>query len=171
MLSVYLSSVVSLGIKSPALMITDIKKIFFLHQETFNPESKKNADYIARRWSQNSLPYSNLLAARCFVLQWNFSFGAPLFREHKIWSGKNFYISFVFVTSTKATPQFRGKRHLFWVPKTGFNIHSGDTSAVKKWLTTKIVDKLKYLTAFKTQLSQLYRSTALVGIQHLTSQR
>ena len=82
MLSVYVSSVVSLGIKPPALMITDIKKIFFLHQETFKPESKKNADHIARRWSQNSFPYSNLLAARCFVAQWNFSFGTPLFKGH-----------------------------------------------------------------------------------------
>ena len=129
MLSVYLSSVVYFGIKPPALMITDIKKNFFLHQETFNPVSKKDADYIARRWSQNSLPYSNLLTVRCFVVQWNFSFGTPLFNGHlysgntKIWSGKNFYISFVFVTSSKATPQFRGKRHLFWVPKTGFNLH------------------------------------------------
>ena len=67
-------------------MITDIKNIFFLHQETFNPESKKNADYIARRWSQNSLPYSNLLAARCFVLQGNFSFGTLLFNGH-LYSG------------------------------------------------------------------------------------
>ena len=30
-----------------------------------------------------------------------------------------------------------------WVPKPGFNLHSGDTSAIKKWLTTKIVNKFK----------------------------
>ena len=97
-------------------MITDIKKIFFLHQETFKPESKKNADHIARRWSQNSFPYSNLLAARCFVAQWNFSFGTPLFKGHphlgnKFWPRENVYIMFVFVTSIEGTPLFRGKGH------------------------------------------------------------
>ena len=93
-------------------MITDIKKIFFLHQETFNPESKKSADYIARRWSQNSFPYSKQFISRTVfcrtveLLLWETSIQwTPLLREHKIWSGKNFYIIFVFVTSTKATPQ------------------------------------------------------------------
>ena len=90
MLSVYVSSVVSLGIKPPALMVTDVKKIIFLHQETFKPERKKNADHIARRWSQNSSPYSNLLAARCFVAQWNFSFGTPLFMGHPHLGNTNF---------------------------------------------------------------------------------
>ena len=66
-------------------MVTDIKKILFLPQETFKPESKKNADHIARRWSQNSFPYSNLLAA-----QWNFSFGTPLFKGHPHLGNTNF---------------------------------------------------------------------------------
>ena len=71
-------------------MVTDVKKILFLHQETFKPERKKNADHIARRWSQNSSPYSNLLAARCFVAQWNFSFGTPLFKGHPHLGNTNF---------------------------------------------------------------------------------
>lgn len=42
MLSVYVSSVVSLGIKPPALMITDIKKIFFFYiKKLLNPKAKK----------------------------------------------------------------------------------------------------------------------------------
>ena len=83
MLSVYLSSVVSLGIKPPVLMNTDIKKIFFFNiKKLLTQKAKKNADYIARRRSQNAFPYSNLLAARCFVVQWNFSFGTPLFKGH-----------------------------------------------------------------------------------------
>lgn len=41
MLSVYLSSVVSLGIKPPALMITDIKKNFFYIKKLLTPEAKK----------------------------------------------------------------------------------------------------------------------------------
>ena len=76
--------------------------------------------------------------------------GAPSFKGHKIWSRKNVHIIFVFVTSFEGTPLFRGKGHCFWVPKPGFNLHSGDTLA----LTTKIVDKFKWLpvkmtTAFK----------------------
>ena len=55
---------------------------FFYIKKLLTQKAKKNADYIARRWSQNAFPYSNLLAARCFVMQWNFSFGTPLFKGH-----------------------------------------------------------------------------------------
>ena len=34
----------------------------------------------------------------------------------------------------------RGKEYFFWGPKPGSNFHSGDTLALKKWLTTKRVD-------------------------------
>ena len=34
----------------------------------------------------------------------------------------------------------QGKRDTFWAPKPGFKVHSGDTLALKKWLTTKRVD-------------------------------
>ena len=34
----------------------------------------------------------------------------------------------------------RGKEHFFWGPKPGSNLHSGDTLALKKWLSTKRVD-------------------------------
>ena len=53
------------------------------------------------------------------------------FRRHKIWSQKNVHI-FVSVTSIEGTPLFRGKRHFFWVPKPKFNLHSGNTLAIKK---------------------------------------
>ena len=54
------------------------------------------------------------------------------FRGHKIWSRKNVHIIiFVFVTSVEGTPLFRGKRHFFWVRKPEFNLHSGDTLALK----------------------------------------
>ena len=73
---------------------------------------------------------------------WNTSIrGTPLFRGHKIWSRKKVHIIFVFITSIEGTRLFRGKRkgHFFWVPKTGFKLHSGDTLDLKKWLTTNIV--------------------------------
>ena len=41
-------------------------------------------------------------------------------------------IMFVFVTSFEATPLFRGKGHFFKVPTPRFNLHSGDTLALKK---------------------------------------
>ena len=56
-------------------------------------------------------------------LQWNLYFGTPLFEGHlslfrgqKIWSQKNFYIIFVFVTSIEGTSLFRGKGHFLGVP-------------------------------------------------------
>ena len=68
---------------------------------------------------------------------------------------KNVHIIFVFVTSVLGTPLLRGKGHCFWVPKPRFNLHSGDILAIKRWLITKIVDKIKcwlvtMATAFKT---------------------
>ena len=83
-------------------------------------------------------------------LQWNLSFETPPFRGHKIWSRENVHLIFVFVTSIEGTPLFRGKGHLFWVPKLGFNLHSGDTLALEKWLTTKSVDKFKCTPARMT---------------------
>ena len=41
--------------------------------------------------------------------------GTPLFRGHKIWSQKNFYIIFVSVTSIEGSLPFRGKGHIVWV--------------------------------------------------------
>ena len=37
------------------------------------------------------------------------------------------YITFLFVTSIEGTSLFKGKEHLFWVPKPGFKLHSSDT--------------------------------------------
>ena len=85
----------------------------------------------------------------------------PQSRGHKIWSLKNVHIIFVFPMSIEGTlPLFRGKRHFFWVLKPGFNFHSGETLAIKLWLTTKIVDKFKcslvtIVTAFKTWINSL----------------
>ena len=56
---------------------------------------------------------------------------------------KKVHIIFIFVTSIEGTLLIQGKGHFFWVLKAGFNLHSGDTLAVKKWLTTKIYDKFK----------------------------
>lgn len=67
-------------------------------------------------------------------IQWNFSFGTPIFRGHKILSWKNIHIIFVFVTPVEGTSLIREKGHFFWVLKPGFNLH-------KMWLTTKITDK------------------------------
>ena len=42
---------------------------------------------------------------------------------------KNVHISII---SVGWTPLFRGKGYFFWVPKPGFNLHSGDTLTLKK---------------------------------------
>ena len=44
------------------------------------------------------------------------------------------------VTSNEGTPLFSGNGHVFWVPRTGFDVHSGNTLALKTGLITKRVD-------------------------------
>ena len=44
------------------------------------------------------------------------------------------------VTSNEASPLVSGNVHVFWVPKTVFDFHSGKTLALKTWLITKRVD-------------------------------
>ena len=65
-------------------------------------------------------------------IQWNFSFGTDLYPRDT----KNVHIIFVFVISFEGTPLFRGKGYFFKVPTPRFNLHSGDTLALKKLLTT-----------------------------------
>ena len=51
---------------------------------------------------------------------------------HKIWSRKSVHKVFVFVTSFEETSLFRGNGHFFGAPTPRFNLHSGDTLAIKK---------------------------------------
>ena len=94
------------------------------------------------------------------TLLWDTSIkGTPPFSGHKIWSRKYFHIIFVFVTSFEGIPLIRGDQHFFWLPKPGFNLHWGDTLAIKKWLTTKIDDRFKCsLISQWRQFSKLERS-------------
>ena len=72
------------------------------------------------------------------------SFRTFLFKRHfhsgdtKYGRRKMFTCIFVFVTSIEGTPLFTRNGHFLWVPRPGFNLHSEDTLAIKKWLTTKI---------------------------------
>ena len=80
------------------------------------------------------------------------------------------------VTYIEGTPLFKGKRQVFLVLKPGFNLHTGDTLALKTRLTTKKVDIFKctlmtMMAASQTELSHLHRYTAPVWIQHLKSHR
>ena len=76
----------------------------------------------------------------------NLSFGTPLFNGHKIWSRKDAHIVFESVTFIVETPLFRGKGHLFWVPKPRFNLHSADTFTLKRhWPQSGLIPRLWYL--------------------------
>ena len=55
----------------------------------------------------------------------------------------------------------QGNWTIFWVLKFKFNFHSGDTLALKTWLTTKRVDKLSVHSLCHTS-----RRTALARIQY-----
>ena len=114
-------------------------------------------------------PYEESITVK--PLLWDtFSQETPLFRGHNILSRKNVDIIFVFATSIEGTPLFtRGKEHFFWIPKPGFNLHLGETLAIKKWLTTKIIDKLfkrtlvTTVTAFKTWTISLQSMNCTCG--------
>ena len=71
---------------------------------------------------------------------------------------KKVHIIFVFVSFIEGTPLLRGKGHFFWVLKPRFNLHSEDTLALKKWLTTKIVDK---------QLSNLHSGDTCLSLEEV----
>ena len=83
------------------------------------------------KWAKNNYN-ENMLGAPNdgFLLQWNPSFGTPLFQEHlhsedTTWNlvPENVHIIFVSITSVEGTPLFRGKGHFFWVPRPRLNLH------------------------------------------------
>ena len=97
-------------------------------------------------------------------VQWTLSFVTPSFSRDTSFQAtqnlvaenflRNLWIFYFYQCSTEGTPLFR-EGHFSLDPKPGFDLQSGDTLAVKKWLITKIVDKFKCLlvtmvTAFKT---------------------
>ena len=90
-------------------------------------------------------------------LLWDISIQVtPPFRGHKIWSRKNVHIVSVFVTSIKGKPLLRG-RATFLGSKPWFHLHSGDTLAIKKLMTTKIVvcSQVTMETDYKTWINSL----------------
>ena len=62
---------------------------------------------------------------RFVKVQWNISFGTPLFKGHKIWPWKKmlftYTVIFVSVTSIEGTPLLRGKEHFFWCRNPGLS--------------------------------------------------
>ena len=82
-------------------------------------------------------------------LQWNLSFGTPLFKGHlhsgdaKFGPGKTFTPSlYLLLSSIEGIPLFREKGHFFQGPVPGINLHSEETLiALKPWLTMKRVDE------------------------------
>ena len=134
-----------------------------LHLTIYKTSPKYATEKELERGMDSPFP-TQLTSTVSIQLQWNLSFGTSPFRGHKIWSQKNVHLIFVFVTSIEGTPLFRGKGHVFWVPKLGFNLHSGGTLALEKWLTTKSVDKFKCtparmttaFTTWSTSLKSIY---------------
>ena len=116
------------------------------------------------------------------LVQWNLSFGTPLFKGHlhsgdtKFGPGKRI-CKLCICHLHWGDSSIQGKAgYLFWLPKSGFNLHSGNTLALKRRLTIKSVDKFKcapvtMMTAFTTELFHSNRCSALVAIQQITSQR
>ena len=68
---------------------------------------------------------------------------------------------------------YSGGRVTFSGSKPWFHLSSGDTLAIERLLTTKIVvcSQVTKETATKHKLTHLNRCPALKGIQHATSQR
>ena len=67
------------------------------------------------------------------------------------------------MTCVEETPPFREQEHFFWVPKAGFNLHSGDTLAIKTY-TSKVTLKSRQLRkAVARRLKQAYAYVASVS--------
>ena len=58
---------------------------------------------------------------------------------NKMWLRKNVHVILGTAISIKRTPLITAKGHFFWVLKPRFNVHSGDTLALKK-----VTDHKKY---------------------------
>ena len=77
---------------------------------------------------------------------WNLSLGHVYSRDTSIHGTPNSvpekcsHNLCIYYPSIEATPPFRGKGQFFWARKPGFNLHSRDTLALKKWLTKKRFD-------------------------------
>ena len=91
-------------------------------------------------------------------LLWDTSIqGTPPFRAQNS-VPENVHISFVFFTSIEGTSwhylaEFEGTPYNFFlIQKPGFNLHSGDTLAIKKWLNTKNVNTA---IVFKTWINSV----------------
>ena len=98
---------------------------------------------VTNRWFLHL--FLSLLAGLLSQYGWGTSPLGHLYSRHtsrgqKIWPLKNVHIIFESIISVGWTPLFRGKGHFLWVPKPGFNLHSGDTLTLKKWPNTKRVD-------------------------------
>ena len=81
-------------------------------------------------------------------LQWNLSFSTSLFKRQFHSEDTKFYprkLLSLYLLPLLKGHLLPGKRdtNFFWVPKTRFNLHSGDTLAPKTWLITKRVDNFK----------------------------
>ena len=95
-----------------------------------------------------------LWAFNLIYWRWNLSLGHVYSRDTSILGTPNSvpekcsHNLCIYYPSIEATPLFRGKGQFFWARKPGFNLHSGGTLALKKWLTKKRVDifELMYTT-------------------------
>ena len=95
-----------------------------------------------------------LWAFNLIYWRWNLSLGHVYSRDTFIHGTPNSvpekcsHNLFIYYPSIERTPLFRGKGQFFWARKPGFNLHSGDTLELKKWLITKRVDifELMYTT-------------------------
>ena len=117
----------------------DLKKIMDDKSKTY----RKCKSHVTKNYMPKMVWRRRLRQHTVEPLPWKTSIRGTRspFRGHLIWSWKN---AFVFISPFEGAPLFRGKGHFFWVPKPGFNLLSGDTIALKKWLTTKGIDIFKY---------------------------
>ena len=110
-------------------------------------------------------------------LQWNLSFGTSLFKRKFHSEDTKFHPRKLFTLSLYLLPLLKG--HFIFIQgkgrlHSGFHLHSGDTLALKKWLTTKIIDtfKCKLLTmatsfiTFTISLKSMYCTCGNFNTQH-----
>ena len=88
-------------------------------------------------------------------IQWYVSFGTPLFNVHLCARDTNFGPGNMLSWSLYLLPLLKGHLYLgerdtfCGFQKLGFNLHSGDNLALKKWLATYVIDEFKGLFTWR----------------------
>ena len=124
------------------------------HSELRKSNTYELLKIVQNLFLRHKTQIETLWAINLIYWRWSLSLGQVYARDTSIHGTPNSvpekcsHNLCIYYPSIERTRLFRGKGQFFWARKPGFNLDSGDTLALKKWLTTKRVDifELMYST-------------------------